>query len=89
MLQYKYQESGSLDYSLLKRSTKMGNTTYVCADCKHEFQAPKLISKSKDGVKFYSTDKLKQSDIQDVVQYGVFLPRKVVIVCPKCQCFHS
>lgn len=65
------------------------NTTYVCAECKHEFQAPKLIAKSKDGVRFFSNKKLKKSDIEDVVNYGFFGIKKTVIVCPKCQCFHS
>ena len=65
------------------------NTIYVCAECKHEFQAPKLVAKSKDGVKFFSDEKLKKSDIEDVVRYGSFGFKKVVLVCPKCQCFHS
>ena len=65
----------------------MPKTTFICATCKREFQAPKLVAETKNN-SFWSSHSLKKSDISDVIKYGTF-KKGIVIVCPKCQTFHT
>jgi hypothetical protein len=62
--------------------------TYICGNCSKEFKADDTIARTKKNVFKADARFVKLSRIEDVVKYGDF-NRGLVVICPKCKCFHD